>query len=99
MLFHFSPYFVIQSYKNKFPGASLEVTKFSVHELVRNMLIVNEKYSIETVENTLHYLINRQVMSASDSEHLHSYITTNIREIYDDHRDHTSICSICSICL
>lgn len=101
-LFHFSPRFVIQSYKTKFPDASLEVTKFRVHDLVRTMLLVNEKYSVETVENTLHYLINRQVIEhkthIDDAENLHTYIKTNIHEIYED-QNQTSLCSLCSSCL
>lgn len=90
MFFHFSPRSVMTAYDNKYgeKGSPIIVTSTNMREIVGRIMTLNGKYSLETVQKTLHYLINRQpVAEYTDFQRLHAIIDENVSEWYEDVQD------------
>jgi hypothetical protein len=90
MLFHFSPRAVINAYEDKYgqKSATILVTATNMREMVGRIMALNGKYSVETVQKTLHYLVNRQpVGEYADFQRLHAMIDDNVPEWYEDVKD------------
>ncbi len=95
-MYNFSPRDLIASVKQKYPNESLWVDMSTVGKIVNRMINVNPKYSMETIENAIHFLINCQVsMPADENEDLHTFVKNNIKDMYENNRK----CMGCVQCL
>lgn len=85
MIFHYSPRAVLRSYEEKYGKHMIVITSGTMREMIHRIISLNDKYSLETVQQTLRYLINRQPVGEYESfEKLHTMVTDNVPEWYED---------------
>lgn len=87
-LFHYTPRYVIDALKEAYPNDLLLAKDIkSTRSLVRKMLQVNVQFSKETIEHTLHYLINKQSTSADDADRLNEFVKSNIDTMITEYHE------------
>lgn len=86
-MFHYSPRSVILSFQKTFPSESMFVTSSNMRHLVHRFLEVNRDYSLETIDRTLHYLIDTQSDELWMKAKLHDQVKENVREWFEDSGD------------
>lgn len=87
-LFHYSPRYVLDQLCDRYPREKFTIRGTSdMRSVLRMMLDINDKYSVETVEATLHHLINLQTCDELENRRLHEMVRSNVGvmyEIYDE---------------
>ena len=83
-----TPKTVVESFRKKYPNDILNVTVENINHLIKKMITLNNSYSKDLIEHTLHYLVNIQYqhreISMEKMNHLHLLITQRLDEVYDE---------------
>lgn len=88
-----TPKSVVESYRKKYPNEILSVTIENINELIKKLITLNNSYSKDLIEHTLHYLVNIQYqkseISTEKMNHLHLLITQRLDQVYDDFKTYS----------
>jgi hypothetical protein len=93
---HFTPQSIIKSYTNAYPNEKITFSDKSMYKLVKQLVLFNDYYTKDAIENTLHHLVNLQYekkeFDTKKMDYFHLYITQNMDEMYDESKQYPKCC-------
>lgn len=86
-VFEYSPRSVMNAFRFRYPDESMEINSKTIRHISFLMSTLGEKYTIDTISHTLHFMITAQYAGMDNTDKandLHDFVRNNMAEIYDE---------------